>query len=111
LQLGGKWTIGTGCTENGVLVDGVLVKIGAELEWDYDWSRPLRPWRVREPGGALALELTPRYDRHSRVQAGIAGTETHQIFGTWSGTFADAAGGLVECAGVQGFAEESRSRW
>ena len=39
------------------------------------------------------------------------GTETHQVFGTWSGIFVTDDGARVEFAGIQGFAEESRSRW
>lgn len=110
LQLGGKWTVGTGATENGVLVDGTLTKLGEELEWDYDWDQPLRPWRVRDPRGLLELELSPRFDKHSRTEAVVLGTETHQVFGTWSGRFHD--GGTERTFhGLQGFAEESRSRW
>ena len=111
LQLGGKWTQGTGFTENGVIVDGVLTKIGRELIWEYEWNRPLQPWRVTDPGGQLAVELKPRYDRHSRVELGVIGTETHQVFGTWSGEFIDDAGMRLTFRGLSGFAEESRSRW
>jgi hypothetical protein len=42
LQVGGKWTQGTPSTENGVIVDGRVVKLGDELIWDYDWDAPLR---------------------------------------------------------------------
>ncbi|HEX5613641.1 MAG TPA: DUF2804 domain-containing protein [Acidimicrobiia bacterium] len=111
LQLGGKWTVGTGFTENGVLLDGVLTKLGAELVWDYDWDEPLRPWTVQDPGGQLSLVLHPRYDKHSKTEIGIMGTETHQVFGTWSGVVVTDAGERVELAEIQGFAEESRSRW
>jgi hypothetical protein len=111
LQLGGRWTEGTGFTENGVLVDGRLTKLGRELRWDYDWDRPLRPWRVEDPDGRLALELAPRHDKHSRIAAGLLATETHQVFGTWSGRFVPDEGPALEFRGLQGFAEESRSRW
>ncbi len=111
LQLGGKWTEGTGFTENGVLVDGRLHKLGRELTWTYDWSDPLRPWTVVDPGGQLDLRLDPRYDKHTRVEAGIAGTETHQVFGTWTGWVRTDDGEQLELAGIDGFAEESRSRW
>ena len=33
LQIGGKWTEGTGFTENGLIVDGRLTKLGQELTW------------------------------------------------------------------------------
>jgi hypothetical protein len=111
LQLGGKWTVGTGFTENGVIVDGHLTKIGAELAWDYSWSDPLQPWRVRHPDGSLDLELVPTYDRHTKVTAVVMGMEVHQVFGRWSGHVTDDAGRRHDLADLQGFAEESRSRW
>ena len=55
LQLGGKWTVGTGFTENGVLLDGVLTKLGSELVWDYDWDEPLAPWRITDPDGQIEV--------------------------------------------------------
>ncbi len=111
LQLGGKWTVGTGATENGVLVDGRLTKIGVELEWTYDWDRPLAPWRVTSPDGAVDLTLTPRYDKHTKVDALVLRTETHQVFGTWAGTVTPDEGEPVAFTDLHGFAEESRSRW
>jgi hypothetical protein len=111
VQLGGRWTEGTGFTENGVLVDGRLTKLGAELRWHYDWDEPMRPWRVDDPGGRLRLVLEPRFDKHTRIEALVMGTETHQVFGTWSGRFVTDAGEAIEVVALQGFAEESRSRW
>lgn len=111
IQIGGRWTEGTGFTENGVIVDGVLTKLGAELRWEYDWDEPMRPWLVDDPNGRLHLRLDPRFDKHSRTEAGVMGTETHQVFGTWSGTFVADDGESIELAGIRGFAEESRSRW
>jgi len=111
LQVGGKWTEGTGFTENGVIVDGRVTKLGDELAWDYSWERPMQPWRLRDPGGRLDLVLEPRFDRHSKVEALVLGTEVHQVFGRWSGRVVDDAGREIALEGIQGFAEESRSRW
>jgi hypothetical protein len=111
IQIGGRWTEGTGATENGIIVDGVLHKIGTELRWEYRWDEPMHPWRVEDPDGRLRLELEPRFDKHSKIEAGAMGTETHQVFGRWSGTFVTDGGGPIELSDIQGFAEESRSRW
>ncbi len=62
LQFGGKWTAGTGATENGLIIDGRLTKIDDELESIYDWDRPLEPWSVRAPDGSVDVALQPRYD-------------------------------------------------
>ena len=111
LQFGAKWTEGSGFTENGLIVDGRLSKIGRELRWDYDWDHPMQPWRIVDPGGQLDVVLTPRFDKHSAVDAGELGSETHQVFGTWSGSLRTDDGLELTFDGLQGFAEEARQRW
>jgi hypothetical protein len=111
LQLGGKWTEGTGATENGVIVDGRLTKIGDELAWEYSWDAPLADWSVRAPDGSVDVVLHPRYDKHSRTEAGVMGMEVHQVFGSWSGSVRTDDGRIVVFDGLQGFAEECRARW
>ena len=111
IQIGAKWTEGTGYTENGVIVDGRLHKIGQELTWDYSWEDPMAPWRVSLPDGSIDITLTPRYDKHSAIDAVVAATEVHQVFGTWTGHVTTDDARRVEVEGIDGFAEESRSRW
>lgn len=112
LQFGAKWTEGTGFTENGLIVDGRLSKIGSELSWDYDWDNPMRPWRIVDPRGQLDTVLSPRFDRHSKMDVSPElGSETHQVFGTWSGRLVTDEGQALEFSGLQGFAEEARQRW
>ena len=50
VQLGGKWTDGTGMTENALCVGGRLSKLSEELVWTYDTGDWLRPWTIRTPG-------------------------------------------------------------
>jgi hypothetical protein len=111
LQFGAKWTDGTGYTENGLIVDGRLDKIGRELDWHYDWDDPMAPWRVSDPGGQLDVTLIPRFDKHTRLPGRDRGSETHQVFGTWSGRLRTDDGLELELAGLQGFAEEARQEW
>jgi hypothetical protein len=110
LQVGGKWTEGTGFTENGVVVDGRLTKLGRELQWDYDWDNPLEPWRIDDPGGRLHAVLTPRFDKHTNLAGHKRGSEVHQVFGTWTGNLT-TDDGTLEFSEIQGFAEEARQRW
>lgn len=112
LQFGGKWTEGTGHTENGLCVDGRLSKLHHELTWDYDWDHPTRPWRVHDPvEGRVDAVLTPVHDKHSRTSLGVLSMEVHQVFGTWAGRLTTDDGDEVAFDGVVGFAEEARNRW
>jgi hypothetical protein len=111
LQFGAKWTEGSGYTENGLLVDGRLTKLGNELDWRYDWDEPLAPWRVVDPGGQLDVTPAPRYDKHTQLPGRDRGSETHQVFGTWSGRLRTDDGLELEVEGLQGFAEEARQEW
>jgi hypothetical protein len=111
LQIGGKWTDGTGFTENGVIIEGRLVKIGEDLEWTYDWANPLDPWRVRNADGTLDVTLAPLHDRHARLNLGLLMNEVHQVFGHWAGRVPNGNCGSLSITNMLGFAEEARSRW
>lgn len=112
LQVGAKWTEGSGFTENGVIIDGRLSKIGRELTWDYDWDEPMAPWRITDPEGQLEVVLHPTFDKHSRTDAGEElNSETHQVFGTFSGRVRTDDGLELAFDGLQGFAEEARQVW
>jgi hypothetical protein len=109
LQFGGKWTEGTGYTENAVCIDGRLTKIHDELEWQYSWDDPMRPWKVR--GENIDVELTPDFDRYDNTDLKIIKMEVHQCFGRWSGTIRGDDGDVATLDRIAGFAEEARNRW
>lgn len=112
LQFGGKWTVGTGATENALCIDGSLTKISSELEWAYDWSNPMAPWHVRSLGSdQVDAILTPTFDRYDVTDLKVLRMEVHQCFGTWAGRVAGDDGTPVEFAGLRGFAEEARNKW
>ena len=111
LQIGGKWTEGTGATENGIFVNGRLSKIGRELTWTYDWDNAMGVWHVQDPEGQIDAVLTPRYDKRSKIDVKLMMRETHQVFGTWDGFVVDDEGIRYDFVQLQGFAEESRARW
>ncbi|HSO63463.1 MAG TPA: DUF2804 domain-containing protein [Ornithinibacter sp.] len=109
VQVGGRWTDGTGSTENALVVDGRVHKIGEELAWDYDTSDWLAPWRVR---GQLAdLTFTPFWDHASSTNLGVLAQRADQCFGHWSGWMSDDAGERVRVDGVLGWAEDVDNRW
>jgi hypothetical protein len=108
VQVGGKWTDGTGSTENGIFVDGRLFKIAADLRWDYDITDWRRPWRI--VGTDLDATFVPTYNKTSRTNLGVIAGRTDQCFGHWSGHFT-AGGETTEFAEIFGWAEEVHNRW
>ena len=112
LQLGGKWTVGTGLTENALCIDGRLTKIGDELEWEYDRGDFRAPWAIRSPDrDRVDLRFVPGYERKARVELGLVGVEAHICVGRYSGAVRTAEGERVEVVDLIGWAEEMRARW
>ncbi|MFI0796277.1 DUF2804 domain-containing protein [Micromonospora rubida] len=109
IQLGGKWTDGTGSTENGLFVDGRLHKIGDELRWEYDRADWLRPWRIS--GERVSVEFHPFHEKIARTNFGVLANETHQCFGHFTGWAATDNGERVDLDGLVGWAEEAQNRW
>ncbi|WP_235737604.1 DUF2804 domain-containing protein [Nocardioides alcanivorans] len=112
VQVGGKWTDGTGSVENALVVDGTLHKLSEELVWEYDVEQPLLPWRIT--GEGVDLIFTPEYDKHSETDLKLISSRTHQCFGTWTGRvrIATADGDeWIPVADVFGWAEDVRQRW
>jgi hypothetical protein len=109
VQIGGKWTVGTGSTENSLLADGRVHKISEELSWEYDVNDWMAPWRIH---GELAdLTFTPFYDKVSSTNLLIFSSNTHQCFGHYTGWMAADTGERVRVDGVLGFAEAVHNRW
>ena len=72
----------------------------------------MRPWRVVDPGGQLDVVLTPALRQaHEGRRGADLGSETHQVFGTWSGRLLTDDGLALDLDGLQGFAEEARQHW
>ena len=109
VQVGGKWTDGTGSCENSLLVDGRLTKISEELVWRYDTEDWLAPWRVT--GEAVDLTFTPFHLKRSVTDLKVFSSRTHQCFGHWSGRVRDEAGEWVRVDELVGWAEDVRNRW
>ena len=109
IQLGGRWTDGTGSTENALLVGGRVHKIADDLAWDYDPTDWLRPWRITGP--RVDAVFHPEHVRVARTELGLVGSSTHQCFGTFTGRAQADDGAWVPLDGLVGWAEEARQRW
>lgn len=112
LQFGGKWTAGTGTTENALCVDGRLTRLGRELAWSYDRRDFLRPWTIRTPDSdQVEVTFTPFHDHRARVDVGLLATRTDQCFGHYTGAIRADDGQRITVDGLLGWAEEVRMRW
>ena len=111
VNVGARWTTGTGVNENGLLIDGRLHKIMEDLRWDYDPSDWMRPWRVRaEHSGVVDLTLEPLVAH--RVHSGFGPLRSGGVccFGRWSGTIL-VDGQSRPLRNLIGWAEEFDHRW
>lgn len=109
LQFGGKWTDGTGSTENGLFVNGELHYWPEELTWEYDLNDPASTWRVH--GECVDAVLTPFHRRRDVTNAVVVQSRIHQAFGVWTGWAKDSAGNKYRLDGLEGWAEEADNVW
>ncbi len=111
VNVGARWTAGTGVNENGVLLDGRLHKIMENVRWDYDPNDWMRPWRVRAAhSGMLDLTLEPVIAHRTRTSLGVLATGGVCCFGRWHG-IVRVAGTALALRDVVGWAEEFAHRW
>jgi len=111
INMGGKWTTGTGANENAICLDGRLYKIMEDLTWHYDTSVALRPWHVRSAhSDVLDLTLHPIVAPSSNLNLGILSTGGVCAFGRWKGTIR-VDSHVIHIKDLIGWAEEFAHRW
>jgi hypothetical protein len=113
LNLGGQWTDGTGMTENGVCVDGVVTKISEDLTFVYDRQDLMKPWRVRTPvSDRIDLRFEPEFERVSKSgKRESYFTDARQVFGCYAGRIVPDGGAPIELRDMFGWIEEHEARW
>jgi hypothetical protein len=111
VNLGAKWTTGTGSNENGILVNGRLHKVMEDLRWEYDASAWRTPWHVVAPrSGVIDLRLEPVAAHTPRLDLGVVATGGVCAFGRWYGSVR-VDGRRIAIDGLVGWAEEFAHRW
>jgi hypothetical protein len=111
VNMGAKWTTGTGANENAICVDGRLHKVMEDLTWEYDPSAAMQPWRVRSThSDAIDLILQPIVAQSSNLNLGLLRTGGVCVFGLWKGTV-QIDGTAIHINGLIGWAEEFAHRW
>jgi len=113
LNLGGKWTDGTGMTENGICLDGRLTKLSEDLVFEYDRAAMMKPWRVRTRATErIDLLFEPEFERVSESgrRDGYF-SSAHQMFGCYSGRITPDGDAPLELRDLFGWIEEHEARW
>jgi hypothetical protein len=112
LQFGGKWTDGTGMTENGLIIDGHLDKIMDDVAFVYDRRDFTKPWRVATLGSdQVDLRFVPSYEKRLNFDMLAAAGELHLCFGHYHGRVTSAAGRHYPIDDLFGWCEEVSTRW
>jgi len=112
ITFGGQWTDGTGVTENGIVVDGRLSKIGEDIVWSYNKMRYMDAWTLTTAQtDRVALTFEPLYERVAATKAVIIASEVHQMIGRFSGHVVTDDGEHVAIDGMLGWAEDHHARW
>jgi hypothetical protein len=111
LNMGGKWTDGTGISENGILIDGILTKIQEPIEWTYNRKNFKDEWSMKTLNSdILDVKFEPFFERKAVTNLGIIYSEVHQCFGRYSG-FIRTKTNTIKIENVVGWAEEHIARW
>lgn len=112
VNLGAGWTDGTGMNENGLCLDGKLVKLSEDVAFEYDDQDFMAPWKLHTTEtDRVDLTFTPFFERKAKTDALVIVSEVHQMFGRFSGTVKSDSGEVYEINNPIGWAEDHHARW
>ncbi|GAA0740008.1 DUF2804 domain-containing protein [Clostridium oceanicum] len=112
INLGGKWTDGTGITENAISINNKIIKLNENIIYDYDFNNLMGTWNIRtEISDKVNLQFHPLYDRISKTKFLILGSKVHQIIGEFSGYIRNKKEEKILIENIKGIAEEHNARW
>lgn len=114
VNLGGRWTDGTGYTENALVVAGRVSKLAGAAEFAYDRADFKRPWTIRSggpDGRRVELVFTPFFERVAKSNLVVLRSTVHQLIGRFSGTVVTDDGEVIAVRDAIGWAEEHFAKW
>ncbi len=112
VNLGAGWTDGTGMTENGLCVDGKLIKLSEDVAFKYNSENFMAPWHLYTTiTDRVNLTFEPFFERQAKTNALIIFSEVHQMFGHFSGTLKTNEGETIQIDNVIGWAEDHHAKW
>ncbi|MFA9398470.1 MAG: DUF2804 domain-containing protein, partial [Clostridiaceae bacterium] len=111
INLGAKWTDGTGYTENALILEGKITKLSEDVEFIYDAKDIMKPWRIKSKiSDRVDLMFEPIYKRTAKTNAVIIKSVVYQMIGKFSGII-KCENGEVVIKNIIGCAEEHNARW
>lgn len=112
LNFGGKWTDGTGMTENAVFVDGRMTKIHEDVLFKYDGKDFMKPWSIHTKFTSdVNLTFTPFFQRVAKTDARLVTSSVHQLVGYYNGVLKLADGTSLAITQLLGSVEEHLAKW
>ncbi len=112
LNFGGKWTDGTGMTENAIFVDGRMTKIHEDVLFEYDQNDFMKPWRIRTKFSKdVDLTFTPFFKRVAKTDARLVTSSVHQLVGYFNGVLNLEDGSSLAITQMLGSSEEHLAKW
>ncbi len=111
VNMGARWTDGTGMNENGIIYNGRLTKIYSDVAFEYDSKSLMNPWRLRTTeSDEIDLAFTPFFHRKADTNLLLLRTNVSQMIGRYTGTV-KAGAAKVSVTDAVGWAEEHFARW
>ena len=110
LNLGFGFGDTSAATENALILDGRVHKLG-QVDFTYNSSDFMQPWRMVSSDGRVDLEFVPFLERVAATNLVIITSEVHQMFGHYRGTLQTDDGEALRLDEVVGFAEEHHAHW
>ena len=112
VNLGAGWTDGTGMNENGLCINGKLLKLSEDVAFEYDSSNFMAPWHLHTTTtDRVNLQFTPFYERLAKTDALVINSEVHQMIGKFSGVLKTDTGEAIQISDAIGWAEDHHARW
>lgn len=109
-------TWGIGNEDNGtatcLFYDGIAHKIGSvDVDVFPKPDKYMEPWHFVSEDGRLDITMTPVYDHHSDMNAGVARMHSHQVHGRWNGYAILDDGTKLEIKDKYAFCEYVENKW
>ncbi len=112
VNLGAGWTDDTGMNENGLCVDGKLIKLSEDLRFTYDKAHFMAPWHLETTiTNRVDLIFTPFFERVAKTDALVIKSEVHQMIGTFEGMLRTDDGEAIPIMDAIGWAEDHHAKW